>query len=203
MTTKEYRSLIGGKEYEPSEDNPVMGYRGAYRYIREPEVFALELEAIKRVRSKHGHKNLWFMIPYVRTVNELSEVKKLISVSGLYRSPSFKIFMMAEIPSNVFLAEKYFQTGIDGMMIGSEDLTMLLLGTDPHNSEVAKEYNQADDAVHMAIEHVVKTAKKNNVETLIHFDSEIIPEDFLEKLVAWGITGISVSPVSLMQARIR
>lgn len=201
MTTQDYRKLIGGKEYEPTEENPVMGYRGAYRYIREPEVFSLELEAIKMVRNKFNHRNLSLMIPFVRTVKELIDVKKIISLHGLYRSPSFKIWMMAEVPSNIFLAEKYFQAGIDGIIIGSEDLTMLLLGTDHHNSEVAKDYSEGDEAVHLAIEHLIKTAKKNNVDTLIHFDSPTFQEDFIEKIVKWGITGISVAPLDLEYKR--
>ena len=141
------------------------------------------------------------MIPFVRTVRELIDVKKIISKSGLYRSPSFKIWMMAEVPSNIFLAEKYFQTGIDGMMIGSEDLAMLLLGTDHHNSEVRKEYSEGDEAVHMAIEHVVRTAKKNNVDTIIHFESPTFQEDFMEKIIAWGVNGIAVPAINLEHTR--
>jgi len=201
MTSHEYRALQGGKEYEPTEENPIMGYRGAFRFIREPEVFSLELEAIKMVRNKLNLRNLQLMIPFVRTVKELADVKKIISASGLYRSPSFKIWMMAEVPANIFLAEKYFQTGIDGIMIGSDDLAMLLLGTDHHNSEVSKEYSEGDEAVHLAIEHVIKTAKKNNVDTVIHFESPTFQEDFLEKIVRWGVTGITVPAIDLELTR--
>src|SRR3989344_9273169 len=122
--------MIGGKEFEPEEPNPMLGYRGAFRYVHDPEVFKLELEAIKMVRNKKGFKNLWLMLPFVRTVKELEEVKKIISVENLHRSPSFKLWMMVEIPSNVILLDKFIEVGIDGVSIGSNDLTMLLLGTD-------------------------------------------------------------------------
>ncbi|MDP3173696.1 MAG: putative PEP-binding protein, partial [Phenylobacterium sp.] len=122
--TNEYRNLIGGKDYEPQESNPMLGFRGAFRYVHDPDVFKLELEAIKNVRNKMGYKNLWLMIPFVRTVEELIKVKKLINDAGLSRSSTFKIWMMVEIPSNVILLEKFIATGIDGISIGSNDLTM-------------------------------------------------------------------------------
>ncbi|KKS74486.1 MAG: Phosphoenolpyruvate synthase, partial [Candidatus Gottesmanbacteria bacterium GW2011_GWC2_42_8] len=137
--TNEYRNLIGGKDYEPEEPNPMLGYRGAYRYMSDPEVFNLELETIKMVRNKHGLKNLWLMLPFVRTVRELTEVKKIIAGSGLSRSASFKLWMMVEIPSNVILLDKFCEAGIDGVSIGSNDLTMLILGTDRDNTEVSPE----------------------------------------------------------------
>src|ERR1035437_440799 len=97
--TNEYRNLVGGKDFEPEESNPMLGYRGAFRYIHDPEVFKLELEAIKMVRNKFGHKNLWIMIPFVRTVEELVAVKKIINQAGLERSSTFKLWMMVEIRS--------------------------------------------------------------------------------------------------------
>src|SRR3989344_1980704 len=105
--TNEYRNLTGGREFEPNEPNPMLGYRGAFRYIHDPEVFKLELEAIKTVREKKGFKNLWMMIPFVRTPRELEMVKKIINDAGLTRSSSFKIWMMVEIPTNVILLEDF------------------------------------------------------------------------------------------------
>ncbi|KKQ58093.1 MAG: phosphoenolpyruvate synthase, pyruvate, water dikinase, partial [Microgenomates group bacterium GW2011_GWC1_38_14] len=149
--TNEYRNLIGGREFEPEEPNPMLGYRGAFRYINDPEVFELELEAIKVVRNKKGLKNLWLMIPFVRTTQELAEVKKIISASELHRSPSFKLWMMAEIPANVILLDEFLDVGVDGVSIGTNDLTMLLLGTDRDNSEVAKEFDERNEAVEMKL----------------------------------------------------
>ena len=122
--TNEYRHLKWGKLYEPEESNPMLGFRGASRYISSPDVFNMELEAIKLVRNKYGYKNIWLMIPFVRTVQELTQVKKIVTDAGLIRSPSFKFLMMTEIPSNVILLDKFIDVGIDGISIGSNDLTM-------------------------------------------------------------------------------
>lgn len=199
--TNEYRNLIGGRDFEPQEANPMMGYRGAYRYIHDPAVFELELEAVKMVRNKEGLKNLWLMIPYVRTVKELIEVKKLITSSGLHRSPSFKLWMMVEIPSNVILLDKFISVGLDGISIGSNDLTMLILGTDRDNNEVAREFNEQDESVLRALEHTIKTCHKYKIASSICGQAPSIYPELVEKLVSWGITSISVSPDSLDSVR--
>lgn len=199
--TNEYRNLTGGKEFEPQESNPMLGYRGAYRYIHDPEVFNLELEAIKLVRNTYGMKNLWLMIPFVRTVQELVEVKKLIHAAGLYRSPSFKLWMMVEIPSNVILLDQFIEQGIDGISIGSNDLTMLILGTDRDNSDVAPEFNEENPAVLWALEHVIKTTHKYKITSSLCGQAPSQKPYLLEYLVKWGITSISVSPDAIDTTR--
>jgi pyruvate,water dikinase len=199
--TNEYRGLIGGKDYEPIEENPMLGYRGAFRYKHDPEVFDLEIEAIKIVRNKKGLKNLWVMIPFVRTVRELAEVKRLLSENGLYRSPSFKLWMMVEVPSNFILLEDFIHVGIDGISIGSNDLTMLILGTDRDNSEVASIYDERDPAVLWALERIITTAKKLGVTSSICGQAPSQYPDLVEKLVRWGITSVSVSPDAINQTR--
>lgn len=191
--TNEYRNLAGGKEFEPTEPNPMLGYRGAFRYIHDPEVFALELEAIKQVRNKAGFKNLWLMIPFVRTPKELEEVKKLISKSGLIRSDTFRLWMMVEIPSNVILMEDFVKEGIDGISIGSNDLTMLILGTDRDNSEVAPEFNERNPAVLWALEKVIKTAGKLGITSSICGQAASYPE-ILDVAIRSGVTSVSVAP---------
>ncbi len=191
--TNEYRNLVGGKEFEPIEPNPMLGYRGAFRYIHDPRVFQLELEAIKYVRDKKGYKNLWLMIPFVRTPRELMDVKKLIAESGLSRSPSFKLWMMVEIPSNVILLDKFIELGIDGVSIGTNDLTMLILGTDRDNNEVAHEYNERDEAVLWALEHVIKTAAKHKITSSICGQAASYPE-ILDIVIRNGGTSVSVTP---------
>jgi pyruvate,water dikinase len=192
--TNEYRGLIGGREYEPVEPNPMLGYRGAFRYMHDPEVFALELEAIKIVRQKKNLKNLWLMVPFVRTVKELVEVKKLINDAGLQRSPLFRLWMMVEVPSTVILLDEFIKVGIDGISIGSNDLTMLLLGTDRDNSEVARAYDEQNPAVLWALEHTIKTSRKNHIMSSICGQAPSLYPDLLEKLISWGITSVSVSP---------
>lgn len=199
--TNEYRNLIGGREFEPEEPNPMLGYRGAYRYIHDPEVFELELEAIKHVRNKLGLKNLWLMLPFVRTVKELEEVKKIISVAGLYRGPSFKLWMMVEIPSNVILLEEFIAAGIDGVSIGSNDLTMLMLGTDRDNSEVAPEFNEQNPAVLWALERVIKICHAHKITASLCGQAASQYPELLEKLVKWGITSVSVSPDAIEHTR--
>jgi len=192
--TNEYRNLKGGKPFEPEEPNPMLGYRGCFRYIHDPEVFRLEIEAIKKVRNKMGLKNLWLMIPFVRTVKELIDVKRLMAGYNLMRSPSFKLWMMVEIPSNVILLDKFIEAGIDGVSIGSNDLTMLILGTDRDNSEVAPEFDERNEAVLWALEKVIKTCHKNHITCSICGQAPSDYPDLAEKLVDWGITSLSVNP---------
>ena len=199
--TNEYRSLKWGKLYEPEEPNPLMGFRGAARYISSPEVFYMELEAIKQVRNKYGYKNLWLMIPFVRTPHELSEVKKIVTSAGLLRSPSFKFLMMAEIPSNVILLDKFIDVGIDGISIGSNDLTMLTLGLDRDNSEVAKSFNEMDPAVLWSLKRLVTKSKKRGITCSICGQAPSNYPELVEKLVRWGATSISVSPDAIDATR--
>jgi len=199
--TNEYRNLTGGKDYEPIEPNPMLGYRGAFRYVSDPQVFQLELEAIKRVRNTMNLTNLNLMVPFVRTIDELREVKKEITKSGLSRSHSFKLFMMCEIPSNVILIEEFIKEGIDGVSIGSNDLTMLVLGTDRDNAEVASVFDERDPAVLWAIERVIKACHKYNIPVSICGQAPSVYPSLVEQLVSWGITSISVSPDAIDDTR--
>ncbi len=199
--TNEYRNLTGGKSYEPEESNPMLGFRGAFRYVHDPEVFKLEIEAIKKVRNKHGFKNLHVMIPFVRTTKELIEVKSLLSVNGLSRSSNFKLWMMVEIPSNVILLDKFIDIGIDGVSIGTNDLTMLILGTDRDNSEVASVYDEKNEAVMWALEKIIKTSIKRGITVSVCGQAASDYPDFTEKLVSWGITSVSINPDTINNTR--
>ena len=199
--TTEYRNLIGGKAFEPQEENPMLGFRGAFRYLVQPEVFKLELEAIKKVRNKMGFKNLWLMVPFVRTVQELKEIKKTIASQGLIRSPSFKLWLMVEIPSNVILLDKFIKVGIDGVSIGTNDLTQLILGVDRDNSEVASLFNEQDEAVLWALEKIIKTCHKYKITSSICGQAASDYPDLIEKLIKWGVTSVSVSPDAIDRTR--
>ncbi len=190
--TNEYRELTGGEEYEALEENPMLGYRGASRYITDIEVFKLELEAIKRVRQKH--KNLWVMIPFVRTVDEMARTKQLMEAEGLKRSEDFKLWMMVEVPSNIFLMEKFLEIGIDGISIGSNDLTQLILGIDRDSEKLAKTFDERNEAVLMALERAIKVSKSMGVTSSICGQAPSVYPELTEKLVEWGITSVSVSP---------
>ena len=199
--TNEYKNLKGGEEYEPREDNPMLGFRGAARYIADSKVFELELEAIKMVRNKLRLTNLSLMIPFVRTPHELLEVKKIMAANHLMRTPTFKLWMMVEIPTNVIILDQYLDVGIDGVSIGSNDLTMLILGTDRDNSEVAHDFKETDDAVMWALEKVVRTCVKRGVTSSICGQAASDYPDLVDKLVSWGVTSVSVNPDVVDQVR--
>jgi pyruvate,water dikinase len=199
--TNEYRGLKGGDKYEPQENNPMIGYRGASRYIREPDLFKLEIEAIRKVREQSGLKNLHLMIPFVRTVDEMRKVKALVEDFGLVRSADFKLWMMCEIPSNVILLEKFIEVGIDGISIGSNDLTQLTLGADRDNQELAAIFDERDDAVLLSIEYVIKTCRKHNVTCSICGQAPSVYPEITEFMVRNGVTSVSVTPDMVMQTR--
>jgi pyruvate,water dikinase len=190
--TNEYRNLKGGERFEPHEENPMLGFRGAFRYIRDPEVFELELSAIKKVREHRA--NLHVMIPFVRSVDELKQVKRIIYAAGLERTPSFHLFMMAELPVNVILIDEFIDVGIDGISIGSNDLTMLTLGTDRDNETIASEYSELNPAVLWSLKRLITAANKHGAVSSICGQAPSVYPELTEQLVAWGITSISVSP---------
>lgn len=197
--TNEYRSLPGGKYWEPIEPNPMLGFRGAYRYVANPEVFNLELRAIKNVREKYENLNL--MIPFVRSPAELARVRRLVATQGLFEKPTFKFLMMVEIPVNVILIDDFIKVGIDGVSIGSNDLTMLIEGTDRDNSEVATEFNEMSPAVLWALERVIKKCNEAGITSSICGQAPSVYDELVKKLVNWGVGGISVNPDSIDRVR--
>lgn len=192
--TNEYRHLKGGDAYEPDEPNPMLGFRGAYRYIHDADVFELELAAIKKVRNQMGHKNLHLMIPFVRNVREMKEVKKIILANGLSRNGSFQLWMMVEIPVNVILLDDFIDIGIDGVSVGTNDLTMLMLGTDRDNETVASNYDERNPAVLWALEAILKTAHRRGVTVSVCGQAPSTYPEVAEFLVKHGVTSVSVTP---------
>ncbi len=192
--TNEYRNLIGGKNYEPEEENPLIGYRGAYRYVSDETVFDMELDAIKRVRNKGGYKNLWMMVPFVRNVPEFEKVKRIIASKGLVRSATFKLWMMVEIPSNVILLDDFIDVGIDGVSIGTNDLTMLTLGVDRDNQEISQDFDERNPAMLWSLKRIITTASKRGITSSVCGQAPSSYPDLTQKLVEWGITSVSVSP---------
>ena len=197
--TNEYASLIGGKEYEPLESNPMIGFRGASRYY-SPQflpAFKLELEAIKKVRGEMGLKNLKVMIPFCRTVEEGKKVQEIMAANGLKRGlDGLEIYVMAEIPSNIILAEKFCQI-FDGFSIGSNDLTQLTLGIDRDaggSLKIEGVSNEKNEAVKILISSLIKTAKKFRRKVGICGQGPSDFPDFAEFLVEQGIDSISLNP---------
>ncbi len=190
--TNEYRDLLGGDKYEGQEENPMLGYRGVSRYIKDIEVFKMEIEAIKRVRK--DYPNVYVMLPFVRTVDELVKVKRILEDEGLKRGPDFKLWMMVEVPSNIFLIDKFIDAGIDGISIGSNDLTQLILGVDRDSEMLRETFDERNEAVLVALEKAVTTAARRGITASICGQAPSVYPELTEKLVSWGITSVSVSP---------
>ena len=190
--TNEFRKLAGGEEYEPVEHNPMIGYRGCYRYVKQPDVFALELQALARVRERNP--NLHVMIPFVRTKWELEECLSLIDASPLGRQRGLHRWVMAEVPSVVYWLPEYVGMGIDGVSIGSNDLTQLMLGVDRDSDALAELFDESDGAVLDAIGQIISTARRLGVTASLCGQAPSTRPDFAERLVRMGITSISVTP---------
>jgi pyruvate,water dikinase len=198
--TNEYRHLKGGSSYEPKEENPMIGFRGASRYIANPEVFALELEAIRRVWQK-GYKNIHLMIPFVRVPWELIKIKEIVSRSGLFDFVGFKFLIMVEVPSCALYLDEFIKVGIDGVSIGTNDLTMMLLGVDRDNAEVSNIYDERNPFVTTVLEHIVKTCTEHHITSSICGQAASDYPEIVEKLVRHGITSVSINPDAVDRTR--
>jgi pyruvate,water dikinase len=197
--TNEFRGLAGGEAYEPDEHNPMIGYRGCYRYVKEPDLFALELQALAQVREQSP--NVHLMIPFVRTKWELEECLSLVDASPLGRQRGLHRWVMAEVPSVVHWLPEYIGMGIDGVSIGSNDLTQLVLGVDRDSDICAELFDESDPAVLDAIGQIIGTARKFGVTSSLCGQAPSTKPAFAEHLVRMGITSVSVNPDALGAAR--
>lgn len=203
--TNEYRNLIGGELYEPIEENPMIGWRGASRYYKEgyKDAFLLECEAMKKVRNKFGLKNMKIMIPFCRTIAEGKKVLKIMAKQGLVRGKDgLEIYVMCEIPSNVILADEFSKI-FDGFSIGSNDLTQLTLGLDRDSEIVSDIYDERNEAVKAMIATVIYKAKKNGKKIGICGQAPSDFPDFAQFLVRCGIDSISLNPDTMIKTRIK
>lgn len=197
--TNEFRGLRGGSEHEPHEENPMIGYRGCFRYVKEPELFELELEALARVRE--ASSNVHLMIPFVRTKWELEACLEQIDKHRLGRDPGLLRWVMAEVPSIVYRIPDYAKLGIHGVSIGSNDLTQLMLGVDRDSSICAELFDESDAAVLWAIESIVRSAEECGLTSSLCGQAPSNRPEFAEQLVRFGITSISVNPDAVGRTR--
>jgi pyruvate,water dikinase len=199
--SNEYANLIGGKNYEPHEENPMLGFRGASRYIDKVfrPCFELECRALKRVRDEMGLTNVQVMVPFVRTLAEAKAVTDLLSENGLKRGDNgLKHIMMCELPTNAVLADKYLQY-FDGMSIGSNDMTQLALGLDRDSSVVAKSFDERDEAVKFLMSLAIKACRAQNKYVGICGQGPSDHPELARWLVEQGIDSLSLNPDTVVE----
>ncbi|OAH57126.1 phosphoenolpyruvate synthase [Dietzia cinnamea] len=197
--TNEFARLDGGDAYEPEERNPMIGFRGCYRYVRDPELFRLELEALAVARERHP--NLHMMLPFVRTLWELERCLELIDASPLGRQRGMHRWVMAEVPSVLYWLPAYVDAGIDGVSVGSNDLTQLILGVDRDSETCSELFDGSDPAVLDAISRIIETARSRGITSSLCGQAPSADPEFAERLVRMGITSISVNPDAVPAAR--
>ena len=198
--SNEYANMIGGREFEPREDNPMLGFRGASRYIdhRFRDCFELECRALKFVRDDMGLTNIWLMVPFVRTLAEAEEVITLLGANGLARGVNdLKIIMMCEIPSNALLADAFLEH-FDGFSIGSNDLTQLTLGLDRDSGDIAHLFDERDDAVKVLLHQAISACRRADKYVGICGQGPSDHPDFARWLMDEGIESVSLNPDSVV-----
>lgn len=199
--SNEYANLVGGQQYEPEEENPMIGFRGASRYISEDfrECFALECEAIKRVRNEMDLTNVEIMIPFVRTLEEAAQVIEILEAHGLKRGENgLKVIMMCELPSNCLLADEFLEY-FDGFSIGSNDLTQLTLGLDRDSGLIAHLFDERNPAIKKLLSMAIQTAKAKGKYVGICGQGPSDHEDFAAWLVEEGIDSVSLNPDTVLE----
>lgn len=201
--TNEYANLVGGRAFEPAEENPMIGFRGASRYYSPlyREGFALECRAIKRLREIMGFRNIVVMIPFCRSVKEADRVLQVMAENGLKRGEDgLEVYVMCEIPSNVILA-KAFAARFDGFSIGSNDLTQLTLGVDRDSEALAELFDEQDDAVKWMIRNVIESAHASGAKVGLCGQAPSDHPEFAAFLVECGIDSVSVTPDSFIAVK--
>ena len=203
--TNEYRDMVGGEKYEPKESNPMLGWRGTSRYVSKEfeEAFRLECRAIKKVREKYD--NVWVMLPFVRTIEEVIKVKKIMEEEGLRRGDTFKVWIMAEVPSVVILSNEFSKLDIDGISIGSNDLTQLVLGVSRDSEELGRMgyFDERNEAVLKAIKMLIDGFHKNGKTVSICGQAPSVYPEFLEFLIKAGIDSVSFNPDAVSDGRLK
>ncbi len=199
--TNEYHDMKGGSKYEPKESNPMIGWRGCSRYVSESyrEAFMCELRAVKKARDEMGLRNIWVMLPFVRTLEELDKIEAMMKEVGLYRGNDFKLYLMAEVPAIVFMAEEFAER-CDGFSIGSNDLTQLTMGADRDSDVLGKMgyFDERNEAIKRAISHLIRSAHKKGIPVSICGQGPSVYPEFAEFLVREGIDSISLNPDTVL-----
>ncbi len=198
LRSHEGRGLLGGQQFEPTEGNPTLGRRGVSRYMANPELFDLQLAALRQVHQA-GYPHLHLLLPFVRSVEEFEACQQRVVRAGLFKSnPQMQLWLMAEVPSVLFLLPSYVRAGVQGISIGSNDLTQLLLGVDREQGYLTEQLDERHPAVKAAIAQLIKTAQELGIPCTICGEAPVRHPELVPWLVDLGITGISVAPESVL-----
>jgi pyruvate,water dikinase len=202
----EFLGLPGGEKYEHEAGhvgpNPLLGYRGCFRYVKEPDIFRLECQAIKKVREEYKLTNVHVMLPFVRTLEDFRNAKKILEEEGLKRGPDFKLWIMVEVPATVLLIDKFVDEGIDGISFGTNDLTMLILGIDRDDASIQEIYDERNLAVLRAMSHVIRVCSEKGVTTSICGQAPSNYPEVVEFLVREGAVSMSVNPDKVIETKL-
>lgn len=199
--SNEYRALRGGAQFEPNEENPMLGWRGTRRHIADPEPFRAELAALREVRARRGWDNVQLMLPFVRTIEEFQQAQRLIQEAGLLAERTFRLAMMCELPSNVFLIDQFLDAGVQGISIGTNDLTQLILGVDRDNERLSDVFDERNPAVLEAVRQVIRACAARHIPVGVCGDAPARSPEFAEFLVREGVTSISVGADRVWELR--
>jgi len=201
----EFLGLPGGEKYEREAGhvgpNPLLGFRGTFRYVKEPDIFRLECRAIKKVREEYKLTNVHVMLPFVRTLEDFRNAKKILEEEGLKRGPDFKLWIMVEVPATVLLIDKFVDEGIDGISFGTNDLTMLILGIDRDDASIQEIYDERNLAVLRAMSHVIRVCSEKGVTTSICGQAPSNYPEVVEFLVREGAVSMSVNPDKVIETK--
>ena len=202
----EFLGLPGGEKYEREAGhvgpNPLLGFRGTFRYVKEPDIFRLECRAIKKVREEYKLTNVHVMLPFVRTLEDFRNAKKILEEEGLKRGPDFKLWIMVEVPATVLLIDKFVDEGIDGISFGTNDLTMLILGIDRDDASIQEIYDERNLAVLRAMSHVIRVCSEKGVTTSICGQAPSNYPEVVEFLVREGAVSMSVNPDKVIETKL-
>ncbi|MDS3859907.1 putative PEP-binding protein [Thermosynechococcaceae cyanobacterium BACA0444] len=196
LRSHELRGLVGGNQYEPDEENPVLGLRGVARSCLYPELFQLELATLKQIHQRHPSP-MRFVLPFVRSCEEVAFCQEQLNLAGISRVPDFELWVMAEVPGILFMLTDLAGLGVKGISIGSNDLTQLMLGVDREHSHLGQQLNENHPAVKAAIGQLIQTAQRLGLACSLCGEAASVYPDWVEWLVGLGIDGISVTPEAL------
>ncbi len=200
--TTEYRELEGSEKHEVAETNPLLGYRGAFRHLQEPDLLTLELRVIRELRDNYGDTNIHLMLPYIRTIQEFTRIRHLIIGAGLIPNNEFKLWLLCQVPATLFLIDQYLHAGeIQGVGIDTDSLLQLILGVDQDNQKLSNEYTAQDEAMGLSIDHLINACHRHSIPVIAYGKTLTHHPETIERLIRNGATGVCFEPDEITPMR--